>query len=122
MQIRSALAACFILVTTSLAARGAEPVLSPDGRVVSPAGSTLYSFDMDTPGESRCGRVCLMVWPPLTADADAREHDPFTLVEREDGTRQWAYRGKPLYRYIGDRERGEAAGEGLGGAWHTVLQ
>jgi hypothetical protein len=37
----------------------------------------------------------MMVWPPLTADAESVEHGFFTLVERDDGTRQWTYRAVP---------------------------
>lgn len=33
---------------------------------------------------------------------------------------QWAYEGKPLYLYGDDKKKGDMAGEGKGGAWHTV--
>lgn len=122
MHIRSALAAALTLITASFALHAEDPPIARDGRLVSPSGNTLYSFDMDTPVASRCGRVCMMVWPPLTANADSVEHGFFTLVERDDGTRQWAYHGRPLYWYIGDRKRGDTSGDGVGGAWHTVMQ
>ncbi len=40
---------------------------------------------------------------------------------RADGTRQWVYRGAPLYRFARDKAVGEADGDGAdGGAWHVA--
>ena len=38
----------------------------------------------------------------------------WTIVERTDGTKQWAYEGKPLYLYIEDKAAGDVTGEGKG--------
>jgi predicted lipoprotein with Yx(FWY)xxD motif len=41
-------------------------------------------------------------------------------VQRSNGSLQWAYRGKPVYYYTGDRAKGDARGNGLEGVWHIV--
>ena len=42
------------------------------------------------------------------------------LVARRSGGQQWAWDGKPLYYFAGDARQGDAAGDGMGGTWHTV--
>ena len=44
------------------------------------------------------------------------------LVDRSDGTKQWAYDGKPLYFFVKDTKPGEAMGDGMKGVWHTVKE
>lgn len=51
-------------------------------------GMTLYTYDKDAAGTSRCTGVCAFAWPPLTAPADATARDGFTLIDRPDGSRQ----------------------------------
>ncbi|HDR9764226.1 TPA: hypothetical protein QDC44_008515, partial [Burkholderia cepacia ATCC 25416] len=34
--------------------------------------------------------------------------------------KQWAYRGRPLYRWKQDRKPGDAGGDGIGGMWHVA--
>ncbi|MES2825901.1 MAG: hypothetical protein V4732_20030 [Pseudomonadota bacterium] len=64
---------------------------------------TLYTFDLDTtPGVSTCNGSCLSNWPPLYAPTDATTFGDFTVVVRTGGATQWAYKGKPLYFYVGD--------------------
>ncbi|GGB85857.1 hypothetical protein GCM10011352_09680 [Marinobacterium zhoushanense] len=82
-------------------------------------GMTLYTFDRDAQGMSACYDTCAKNWPPFMAGPDAREKGDFTLMERNDGGIQWAYEGKPLYRYIGDRKPGDVSGNGFKGVWHV---
>jgi predicted lipoprotein with Yx(FWY)xxD motif len=42
------------------------------------------------------------------------------VVTRTDGTRQIALNGHPLYRFAGDQNPGDTAGNGFGGIWHVV--
>ncbi|MGN8186461.1 hypothetical protein ACTJLD_10810, partial [Burkholderia sp. 22088] len=35
-------------------------------------------------------------------------------------SKQWAYRGRPLYRWKQDRKPGDAGGDGIGGMWHVA--
>jgi predicted lipoprotein with Yx(FWY)xxD motif len=87
-------------------------------------GMTLYTFDRDegSPGKSSCKGPCAAAWPAVTAPADATPRGPWTLVSREDGTLQWAYRGRPLYRYAADPFAGATYGDGVGTVWHVAFQ
>ena len=60
-------------------------------------GMTLYVEDSDKDGKSMCNGACAQNGPPLAAAADAKPVDDFSLITRDDGTLQWAYKGKPLY-------------------------
>ena len=48
--------------------------------------------------------------------------DEYTLVQRKDGTMQWAYDGKPLYLWKKDTKPGDMTGDGVGGVWHVALE
>ncbi len=84
-------------------------------------GLTLYTFNSDPAGKSKCNDACAEKWPPLKAPALANPHDDFSVVLRDDSTTQWAYKGKPLYRSVLDVNRGETAGEGAGEAWRAAM-
>jgi predicted lipoprotein with Yx(FWY)xxD motif len=43
-------------------------------------------------------------------------------VTRASWRSQWAYDGKPLYFYAGDKKKGDMAGDGKGGVWHIVKE
>jgi predicted lipoprotein with Yx(FWY)xxD motif len=60
-------------------------------------GMTLYFSDKDQPGKSLCVGECATVWPPVTATADAKNLGDWSVIARDDGSKQWAYRGKPLW-------------------------
>jgi predicted lipoprotein with Yx(FWY)xxD motif len=89
-------------------------------------GMTLYTFDKDSPGVSNCydegDSKCATNWPPLFAAADAAAEGDFTIVERKDGTKMWAYKGWPLYLWIKDAAPGDTTGDGVGGVWHTAVE
>ena len=42
-------------------------------------------------------KSCTDLWKPVTADEGAQEVGDWTVVERRDGARQWAYQEQPLY-------------------------
>jgi predicted lipoprotein with Yx(FWY)xxD motif len=91
-------------------------------------GMTLYTFDMDTvPGKSTCNpdNKCSIYWPALAAPGDAKPVGAWTVVTRDDGSKQWAYRGKPLYTFANDKIAGETSGndKGPNGShiWHCAL-
>jgi len=85
-------------------------------------GMTLYSFDKDAvPGKSVCNGPCAQNWPPLVAPAAARSGADWMVVTRDDGSKQWAYKGKPLYTFAKDSKPGDTAGDGfLNNAWHAA--
>jgi predicted lipoprotein with Yx(FWY)xxD motif len=87
-------------------------------------GMTLYTYKNDTtPGKSACNGGCATAWPPATA-ASAPKVDgatgEFTLITRDDGTKQVAYKGAPLYRYAADKAAGDTTGDGVGGVWSAA--
>jgi predicted lipoprotein with Yx(FWY)xxD motif len=59
-------------------------------------GMTLYTFDKDVGGKSACNGPCATSWPPFMAVAGSKASGDWTLVTRDDGSSQWAYKGKPL--------------------------
>lgn len=85
-------------------------------------GMTLYTYDQDTAGVSNCYDQCAVNWPPLFAADDAAPEGEFTIVERTDGTRMWAYKGMPLYLWIKDTKAGDTTGDGVGEVWHTAVE
>ena len=88
--------------------------------LVDQKGMTLYVFDKDTAGKSACNGPCATNWPPLMASGDANASGDWTVVTRDDGAKQWAYKGKPLYTWVKDTKPGEVTGDGVQGAWHIA--
>ena len=89
--------------------------------LVDAKGMTLYTFDRDGAGKSACNGPCTANWPPLMSAAGAKADAEYTLVTRDDGTSQWAYKGKPLYTWAKDAKPGDITGDGfLNGAWHVA--
>lgn len=83
-------------------------------------GMTLYTYDEDTPGKSKCTGLCAVFWPPVIAADTAKPTGGFTIITRDDGTKQWAYHGKPLYGYARDAKAGNTSGDGVDGVWHVA--
>lgn len=83
-------------------------------------GMTLYTYDKDSAGVSNCYDTCATNWPPLMAAADAQPQGDWTIVERKDGTRMWAYEGKPVYTFVKDQKAGDMTGDGVNDVWHVV--
>ena len=97
-------------------AQGTKPM---DGALANAAGMTLYTFDKDTAGngKSACNGPCAASWPPLLATATDKASGDYTIVTRDDGAKQWAYKGKPLYLWVNDKKPGDKTGDGVGGVW-----
>ena len=118
--------AAIALVATVAWAQAAAPATIGDtakGKaLVNSKGMTLYTFDADTAGTSTCYDDCAAKWPPyLGKEGDTMKTD-WTLVDRTDGTKQWAYDGKPLYFFAGDKAAGDMMGDGMGGKWHIIKE
>lgn len=89
--------------------------------LVDAKGMTLYTFDRDTTGKSACNGPCATNWPPLMAAGDAKASGDWTVVTRDDGSKQWAYKGKALYTWTKDTKPGDTTGDGfLNNAWHVA--
>lgn len=113
------------LSATSVLAQGAMPAkvgeTTKGKTLVDAKGMTLYVFDKDSGGKSACNGACTTNWPPLMAAADAKESGEYTVVKRDDGSAQWAYKAKPLYTWAKDTKAGDITGDGfLNGAWHVA--
>lgn len=98
------------------------PATVSDGVYVGANGMTLYTFDKDAAGsgKSACNGPCAQNWPPLAAPANAVASGDWTLVTRDDGSRQWAFKGKPLYYWTRDTKAGEKSGDGFNNAWRVA--
>ncbi|AHV94669.1 hypothetical protein [Bordetella holmesii] len=113
------------LVGLSLIAGGAQaqaPAKAEAGMLVDAKGMTLYTFDKDSAGSGKsvCNDACAKAWPPLVAPAGANAQGDWSIVTRDDGSKQWAYKGKPLYLFAKDSKAGEKAGDNVKDVWHIV--
>ncbi|MBX4965458.1 COG4315 family predicted lipoprotein [Rhizobium binae] len=113
-----------LLAATVLSAFAAEPAKMVDtkmGKILANAkGMTLYTFDKDAMGKSNCDEACLKKWPAFHAAAKAKAEGEWSLVKAADGKEMWAYQGKPLYTFAGDKKPGDMTGDGVGGVWHVA--
>ncbi len=98
----------------------AAPAMAADGVLVGPNGMTLYTFDKDTAGKSVCNAQCATNWPPLMAADTDKDAGDYTVITRDDGKKQWAMKGKPLYYWAKDTKAGDKTGDGVGGNWHVI--
>lgn len=96
------------------------PTRMSNGVMVNSEGMTVYTFDKDTPysGKSACNGPCIALWPavPVTGTPQG----DYSVVTRDDGTKQLAYKGKPLYLYIKDQKPGDMTGDKVKDVWHVV--
>jgi predicted lipoprotein with Yx(FWY)xxD motif len=102
------------------AAHAADAVMKKDGILVNAAGMTVYTFDKDAAasGKSACNGPCADNWPAVPAPAGVAA--PYSVVTRDDGAKQLAYQGKPLYLYKADLKPGERHGDNFKNLWHVV--
>ena len=91
-----------------------------NGVMASKEGKTLYTFDKDAAGKSNCNGGCAAAWPPFTAANAALAGGDFSIVKRDDGASQWAFKSKPLYFFAGDAKAGDVNGDKQGGVWHVL--
>jgi predicted lipoprotein with Yx(FWY)xxD motif len=112
---------CFALAGTAWA-QSAAPVTAAGGVLVGANGMTLYTFDKDSAGSGKsvCNGPCASNWPPLMAGEGAMAGGDFTIVTRDDGSRQWAVKGKPLYFWAKDTKPGDQTGDGFNKVWQTA--
>lgn len=100
------------------------PAKFSNGALVDARGMTLYTFDKDAAnsGKSTCNGPCAALWPPAMASASDKPDGAWGLVTRDDGSRQWAYNGKPVYTYTPDRKPGDRGGDNFKDIWHVVKE
>jgi predicted lipoprotein with Yx(FWY)xxD motif len=101
---------------------GSAPAKTSDGVLVGSNGMTLYTFDRDAAGSGKsvCNGQCATNWPPLMATGGDAASGDWSIVTRDDGTKQWAYKGKPLYFWVKDQKAGERTGDNVNNVWHVA--
>ena len=123
LHFRGTLPAALLVLT--VAAHGSlamaqAPAKMTDGVLTNTAGMTLYTFDKDAGDKSTCNGPCAAIWPPLMAGADAKASGDWSIVTRDDGAKQWAHKGKPVYLWVKDQKPGDKTGDGVQSVWHIV--
>lgn len=111
-----------LAATCASLALAAAPVKTAGGLLVDTNGMTLYTFDNDVAGsgKSACNGPCAGIWPPVAAAADAAPEGDMTVIVRDDGSKQWAYKGKPVYLYKTDMKAGDTTGDNFRNVWHVI--
>jgi predicted lipoprotein with Yx(FWY)xxD motif len=97
--------------------------------LVDSEGHTLYAFGGDGGEAPTCEGACAKAWPPLLDENGEPQPSNGTTaarlgtVTRPDDTHQVTYAGHPLYAFGGDKQPGEANGNGasaFGGIWAAL--
>ena len=93
--------------------------------LVDAQGKTLYHLSGEQNGRFLCtSAACVANWPPVSASATSTSVGGLGTVKRPDGSEQLAYKGEPLYTFVGDKASGEANGQGVkadAGTWSAVV-
>jgi predicted lipoprotein with Yx(FWY)xxD motif len=118
--------ACALLASalfTSLSAGAAgpgAPAMASAGLLTGSNGMTLYTFDKDAGGKSMCNGPCAANWPPLYAAEGDMASGDYSVITRDDGKKQWALKGKPLYYWSKDQKPGDKTGDGFNSVWQLA--
>jgi len=81
---------------------------------------SLYYFTNDEIGVSNCNGACAEAWPPAVFPEGTPMGENYSLIQRDDGRFQVAFKGHPLYLYSGDTRIGETNGDGVDGLWRLA--
>jgi len=96
-------------------------VKAMNGMLTDAKGMALYTWDNDKEAnKSSCNGMCLMNWPALKAEASDHDMGDWKVITRDDGSKQWAYKGKPLYYFVMDSAASDKKGDGRGMVWHLA--
>jgi len=117
LLLSATLAAC-----SGAGSRPAAPAMVSNGMLTGSNGMTLYVFDKDAAGsgKSACNGPCATNWPPLFALEGGMASSDYSVISRDDGKKQWAVKGKPLYYWAKDQKPGETTGDGFNNVWHVA--
>lgn len=77
----------------------------------------LYMSTADPPGKSSCNDGCAKKWVPVLAEASAKPLGDWSVIERADGQRQWAFKGHPVYTHVNDNSDHPT---GVSGSFHLM--
>ena len=107
---------------SSYETRAAAPVMVSGGVLTGGNGMTLYTFDRDAAGSGKsvCNDGCAANWPPFLVTGSASAVGDYSVIRRDDGREQWAFKGKPLYYWAKDQKPGDQTGDGINQVWHVA--
>jgi predicted lipoprotein with Yx(FWY)xxD motif len=110
------------MANPAMTAWAQAPAKASNGVMTNASGMTLYTTDRDAAnsGKSVCNGACSTNWPPLSAKESDKAQGDYTVITRDDGSKQWAYKGKPLYLWSKDKKPGEKTGDGVNKVWHAA--
>jgi len=122
MKKSTLIALALAAVLGACASVASLPTKTADGVLTGPSGMTLYTFDRDAAGSGKsvCNGPCATNWPPLMADASDQPSGDYTIITRDDGSKQWAHKGKPLYFWAKDAKPGDKTGDGFNKVWSVA--
>lgn len=118
-----------LLISASLAAcaghygsSASVPVRISSGMLAGSNGMTLYTFDKDMAGSGKsvCNGPCATNWPPLLAMESDQASGDYSIIMRDDGKKQWAFKGKPLHFWVKDQKPGDTSGDGFNNLWRVA--
>ena len=121
-MLKTSLAASVIVLFAASAAAAGAPAAPQNGVLATPSGATVYTFDKDTvgSGKSACNGPCAQLWPPVAAQASDAASGDWSIVTRDDGSKQWAYKGAPIYTFSKDAKPGDTTGDKFKDVWHVI--
>ena len=127
MRAMNLLASAVVLSITSYGVALAQDmpaaVKVSNGMLTSAAnGKTLYTWDDDKiANKSACNAGCTSFYPVFAAEDGAMDVGDWKVITRIDKSKQWAYKGKPLYYFSADTKPGDVTGDpGYEKRWHIA--
>lgn len=83
----------------------------------------------DKVARETCDATCVQEnWTPMLVEPGVEPMGNWTVLEREDGTRQWKYLGYPVYTHKHDKIPGDINGDkfgtgaGIRDGWNVILK
>ena len=121
-MLKTSLATAVIVLFAASADAAGAPATVQNGVLATPSGAAVYTFDKDTvgSGKSACNGPCAQLWPPVAAQAADAAAGDWSIVTRDDGSRQWAYKGAPIYTFSKDAKPGDTTGDKFKDIWHVI--
>lgn len=122
VRVMSLAAALVLTLAGCASTMGGAPTAVADGVLTGTSGMTLYTFDRDAAGSGKsvCNGPCATNWPPLMAPAGMQPSGDYSVITRDDGGKQVAYKGKPLYFWAKDAKPGDKTGDGFNNVWRLA--
>ncbi len=94
--------------------------------LVDKEGRALYYFAKDVPnsGKSACYGECAQKWPVFYEEElnlpPGLNKDDFSVITRDDGSKQLTYKEWPLYYFFKDEKAGDTNGEDIKHVWYVM--